>query len=79
MVKPPSINEDQCIKDLWAYSRQVCDQHVEGQQQSVGSRFSRNGWIVDSCMWTGYSPVYGSWLDPKTINKGPLGLIVMYV
>lgn len=72
MVIPLKINgvrikEDQQIKARW----------VMGRLQSTSFIFSGNGWTVDSCMWTGSSLVYGNWLDPNNISKGPLGLIVM--
>ena len=47
-----------------------------GRQEMTRSRFSRNGWTVDNCMWTGSSLVYGICLDLNNINKGTLGLIV---
>jgi hypothetical protein len=46
-----------------------------GQRKSTGFGFYENGWT--SCMWTGSSLIYGSWLELNTINKGPLGSIVM--
>ena len=61
------FDRDQTFKDQW----------VEGRWELTWFTFSRKNWIADSCVWTTYSLVYGSWLDMNTINKGPLGSIVI--